>query len=103
VKALETDAKVRVRKDSAGASSLPSDEFWLEALISECSAVQTAFSPDLISAMSDQFDKLERKMLPSPVDIVIELNESVANHETQLENHVCHIYAVEWSLMTSTS
>jgi hypothetical protein len=55
--ALETDPTVRVTRENFGAISLLANDFWLEDLISECSAFQMAFSPEQVAALSDRMTK----------------------------------------------
>jgi hypothetical protein len=52
-RSLETGTKASVTKENAGAISLLAKKFWLEDLLSECSALQIASSPELIAALSE--------------------------------------------------
>jgi hypothetical protein len=80
VKSLRTKAKFRVTKENAGAISLLAKEFWLENLLSECSALQMPSVLELLTALSVRISKL---------------TESVARHERQLESLSCRISALE--------
>jgi hypothetical protein len=60
VKALETGEKVPVTKENAGSISLLAKEFWLEDLLSECSALQMVSIPKLIADLSQPLTILSR-------------------------------------------
>jgi uncharacterized coiled-coil protein SlyX len=62
VKALETGGKVPVTKENASAISLLAREFWLEELVSECSAVMSTSPAALITALSERIGKLESQV-----------------------------------------
>jgi hypothetical protein len=62
VEALKTGTKVAVTKENAGAISLLAKEFWLEDLLSECSALQIASVPEQIAALSERISKLEHQI-----------------------------------------
>jgi hypothetical protein len=65
VKALETGGKVPVTKQNAGAISLLAKEFWLDELLSECSALQTVSPSDQITVLQSGFLNLKVKCLLS--------------------------------------
>jgi uncharacterized coiled-coil protein SlyX len=100
VEALETGAKVPVTKENAGPISVLAKEFWLEDLLSECSTLQVALTPELIATLSERITKLECQMSSRSLPIIAELKESIANHERQLENLECRIAALEPNLKT---
>jgi hypothetical protein len=62
VDALERGTKVEVKKENVNAFSLLAKEFWLEDLLTECSALQVASSPEPIRALSERISKLERQL-----------------------------------------
>jgi uncharacterized coiled-coil protein SlyX len=93
VKALETGTKVAVTKENAGEISLLAREFWLDDLLSECSALQIASVPELIVTLSARISKLEDQISSQPLAIA-ELKESITNHERQLESLDCRISAL---------
>jgi hypothetical protein len=63
VKSLETNTKVPVTKENAGSVSLLAKEFWIEELLSECSAVQACVSvPEIITALSERISRLEDQL-----------------------------------------
>jgi hypothetical protein len=74
VETLMTGTKVAVTKDNAGAISLLAKEFWLEDLLSECSALQIASTPELIAALSERISKLEHQISFHPLTLLAELN-----------------------------
>jgi hypothetical protein len=86
VKALETGTKVPVTKENAYAISPLAKEFWLEDLLSECSALQTA--PEQITVLYQRITKLEYQISLASME---ELRESIANHERRLESLDCRI------------
>jgi hypothetical protein len=53
VTAVDRGAKVPVTKENASAISVLAQEFCLEDLVSECSALQPASAPDPIIALSE--------------------------------------------------
>jgi hypothetical protein len=61
--------------------SLLANEFWLERLVSECSALPIASNPELITALSEGISKLEHQISSQPLTIIPELKESITNHE----------------------
>jgi uncharacterized coiled-coil protein SlyX len=98
VKALETGGKVRVTRENAGSISLLAKEFWLDDLLSECSALQMNSAPELVAALSERISKLEHQLSSQPLAILAKLKESIANHERQLESLNCRISALEPNL-----
>jgi uncharacterized coiled-coil protein SlyX len=99
VDSLKTGTKVSVTKDNASAISLLAKEFWLEDLLSECSALQIASVPELIASLSGRISHLEDQVSSQPLAIA-ELKESIAHHERQLESLGCRISVLEPSLRT---
>jgi hypothetical protein len=69
VEALETGTKIAVTKENAGAISLLAREFLLEDLLSDCSALQIASTPELIAALSERISRLERQISSQPLAI----------------------------------
>jgi uncharacterized coiled-coil protein SlyX len=102
VEALKTGTKVPVTKDNVGAISLLAKEFWLEDLLSECSALQIASTPELIAALSERISKLEHQISSQPLAIA-ELKESIANHERRLERLDSRISMLEPNLRTEVT
>jgi predicted nucleic acid-binding Zn-ribbon protein len=100
LKALETGGKVRVTNDNASAISLLAKEFWLEDLLSECSALQIASTPEPIAALSVRISKLERQISSQSLPIIAELKESIVNHNRQLESLSSGIEANSAALRT---
>jgi hypothetical protein len=100
LKALESGGKVTVTKENADAISHLAKEFWLEDLLSECSALQIASTPELIAALSERISKLEGQISCQPLLHFAELKESIANHERQLEDLNYRISALEPNLRT---
>jgi hypothetical protein len=95
VDALETGTKVAVTKENVGAISLLAKEFWLEDLLSECSALQAPSIPELITYLSERISKLEHQISSHPLTLIPELKESIANHDRQLESLACRISGLE--------
>jgi hypothetical protein len=58
VKALEAGSNVVVTKDHASRISFMDKEFWLEDLLSECSALQVAPTNEPITTLSGRIPKL---------------------------------------------
>jgi hypothetical protein len=79
-RSLETGTKIAVAKENASAISLLAKELWLEDLLSECSALQIA------SALSERISKLEHQMSSHSLTLILELKESIANQDRQLES-----------------
>jgi hypothetical protein len=102
-RSLEACEKVPVTKDNAGALSLLAKGFWFEDLLSECSALQMASTPELIAALSQRISKLEHHISSHALDILAELKESMENHDRQLESLDCRISALEPNLTTDLS
>jgi PHD/YefM family antitoxin component YafN of YafNO toxin-antitoxin module len=100
VKALGTGEKVSVTKENAGAVSLLAKEFWLDDLLSECSALQMASLPELVAALSERISKLEHQLSSHPLALLAELKESVADHERQLTILDRRISGLDPNLMT---
>jgi hypothetical protein len=98
VKALQTGGKVPVSKENSSAISLLAKEFWLEELLSECSALQASSAPELIRALSERITKLEDQMSSPTSAIIAQLKESLADHERQLESLACRISVLEPNL-----
>jgi uncharacterized coiled-coil protein SlyX len=98
VDSLKTGTNISVTKENAGAISLLAKEFWLEDLLSECSALQMASLPDIVSALSERISKLEDQISSQPLALLAELKESIANHERQLEGLDCRLSVLEPNL-----
>jgi uncharacterized coiled-coil protein SlyX len=86
VKALETSGKVPVTKENAGSISLLAKEFWLEDLLSECSALELSSTPLPIAILSERISKLELQISSQPLTIIAELKESIVSHDRRLES-----------------
>jgi uncharacterized coiled-coil protein SlyX len=97
---LATGTKVAVTRENAGALSLLAKEFWLQELLSQCSALQIASVPELIAALSERISKLEDQISSQPLSIIAELKESIADHERQLESLDCRISGLAPNLKT---
>jgi hypothetical protein len=95
VKALATGGRVPVTIENAGAVSLLAKEFWLEDLISECSVLQRASTPELIASLSVRISKLEGQISSQPLAGLSKLKKSIAHHERQLEGLRYRISALE--------
>jgi hypothetical protein len=98
VEALKTGTKVAVTKENAAEVSLLAKEFWLEDLLSECSALQTASVPELIASLSERISKLEHQGSSESLSIIAELKDSIADHERQLESLDSRIAGLELNL-----
>jgi uncharacterized coiled-coil protein SlyX len=98
-RSLVAGTKVSLTKENARAISLLAKEFWLEDLLSECSALQIASVPELIAALSERISKLECQISSQPLAIA-ELKESIVNHERQLESLDCRISGLDLNLRT---
>jgi uncharacterized coiled-coil protein SlyX len=98
VDSLKTGTKVSVTKENAGAISVLAKEFWLEDLLSECSALQMASLPEIVSALSERISQLEDQISSQPLALIAELKESLANHERQLESLDCRVSVLEPNL-----
>jgi uncharacterized coiled-coil protein SlyX len=98
VKALESGGKFPVTKENADAISLLAKEFWLEDLLSECSALQVASVPELIAALSARISKLEHYMSSQPLALIAELKESIASQDRQLESLDSRVSGLEKNL-----
>jgi hypothetical protein len=70
VTALETVGKGPVTKEKAGA-------ICLEDLLSECSAVQIASTPELFAGASERISRLEPPISSYPLAVIAELKESI--------------------------
>jgi hypothetical protein len=97
----ETGTKVAVTKENAGAILLLAKEFWLEDLLSECSALQIASVPELITALSERITKLEHQMSYPQLSIIGELETE--KWENQNETLVARIACVERKISDSPS
>jgi uncharacterized coiled-coil protein SlyX len=99
VKALETCTKVPLTKENAGAISLLAKEFWLGDLLSECSALEIASTPERIAALSERISKLEDQM-SSQLLAIAELKGSIVDDERHLKRLDCRIPGLEPNLKT---
>jgi hypothetical protein len=70
VKTLETGGKAPVTKENAGALSVLANEFYLEDLLSECSALQLGLAPEFIVALTERISKLEHQISSQPLSIL---------------------------------
>jgi hypothetical protein len=86
VKALETGSKVPVAKETAASISLLAKEFWLEELLSECSALMSCSAPELIMALSERIARFENQM-SSYRSTITKLSERVTKLENQTPAH----------------
>jgi hypothetical protein len=59
VKALKTGSKVAVTKENVASILLLAKKFWLEDLFSECSALMSSSTRELIRALSERIVRLE--------------------------------------------
>jgi uncharacterized coiled-coil protein SlyX len=107
VEALNNGTKVAVTKENADAISLLAKEFWLEDLLSECSALQIALTPEqiastpeLIAALSERISTLEHQISSQRLTLIAPLKESIANHERRLESLDSRISVLEPNLRT---
>jgi hypothetical protein len=69
VKALETGTQIRVTKENAGAISVLAKEFWLEDLLSECSALQIASTSQRIASPGGRMSTLDHQLSSQPLAI----------------------------------
>jgi uncharacterized coiled-coil protein SlyX len=99
--ALKTGTQVPVTKETADAISLLAKEFWLEDLLSECSAIQMASKPDIIASLSERISKLEHQMSSQPSAIIAELRGSIADHDLRLQSVDYRVSVIERKLTTA--
>jgi hypothetical protein len=70
VKALETGGKVPITKENSGSISVLAKEFYLEDLLSDCSALQLGLAPEFIAVLTERISNLEHQISSQPLSIL---------------------------------
>jgi hypothetical protein len=96
VDAREMGTKVAVTKENASAISLLAKEFWLEDLLSKCSALRIASAPEVVAPLSGRISKLEDQLSSQ----LLTLSESITNQDRQLESLSSVIHSNSATLRT---
>jgi hypothetical protein len=94
VKSLQANTPLPVTKETVDSIALLAQEFWVEDLIAECSALQETLHPDDIRVLTERVTKLELQLAADHTGSLAELDESRTNHERQLENLLSSISAL---------
>jgi hypothetical protein len=81
VKSLETGTKITVTKANASELSLLAQEFWLDGLLSECSAVLAVSASEFITTLFNRISKLENKV------------ETLRSHVSSLQTNLTRVQA----------
>jgi hypothetical protein len=90
---VDTGAKVPATKDDSSAISTMAHKLSLEDLVEECSALQVSSTTDLITTLAERISKLEHQMLSHIQGIAPGLQESISNHDRQLETLISSLEA----------